>query len=155
MSKLAVFAGGAAALMAVAFAAPTAQASEPAPVKPRSVTAAAADGKLHAWEHQYRGGKTCSWSGSNRNWDYPGNGCPAMRNIATSVENRGYDIAYGDVNLYWGIDQGGAYACLGNGDAWMDLSLGIERFDHGLPWWSGMGESLHDNISSHQWTDSC
>ncbi|MGC5038597.1 MULTISPECIES: hypothetical protein [unclassified Streptomyces] len=154
MSKLASLAG-AAALMAVAFTAPTAHAAEPAPAETRTVSAAAADGKLHAWMDPYRGGGHCAWSGAIRNWDYPGPGCPAMRNLASSVENRGYAGGYDDVNLYYGEDQSAAYACLGNGDMWLDLSLGREVFSHGWSWWDGYGESVDNNIASHSWTDSC
>ncbi|MGW0337916.1 hypothetical protein ACWD0J_40075 [Streptomyces sp. NPDC003011] len=154
MSKL-ISLAGAAALMAVAFSAPMAQASEPTPAESRTVSAAAADGKLHAWMDPYRGGGHCAWSGANRNWDYPGSGCPAMRNLASSVENRGYAGGYDDVNLYYGEDQSAAYACLGNGDMWLDLSLGREVFSHGWSWWDGYGESVDNNIASHNWTDSC
>ncbi|MFD8232907.1 hypothetical protein ACFV20_13620 [Streptomyces sp. NPDC059696] len=154
MGKLASLAG-AAALVAVALTAPTAQAAEPKPADQRSVTAAAPDGKLHAWEHPYREGGHCAWSGASRNWDYPGPGCPHLRNLASSVENRGYAGSYDDVNLYYGEDQSAAYACLGRGDMWLDLTLGWETFSHGWPWWDGYGESVNDNISSHSWTDSC
>ena len=63
MSKLASLAG-VVALTAVALTAPTAQAAEPRPAESRALTAAAADGKLHAWTEPYRGGAHCAWSGS-------------------------------------------------------------------------------------------
>lgn len=154
MSKLASLAG-VVALTAVALSAPTAQAAEPKPAESRALTAAAADGKLHAWTEPYRGGAHCAWSGANRNWDYPGPGCQPMRNLASSVENRGYAGGYDDVDLYYNEDQSGPYACLGNGDMWLDLTLGREVFSHGLPWWDGYGESVNNNIASHSWTDSC
>lgn len=154
MSKLASLAG-VVALMAVAFAIPTAQASEPAPRESRTLAAAAPDGKLHVWEHPYREGGHCAWSGANRNWDYPGPGCPPLRNLVSSVENRGYAGDYDDVNLYYNEDQSGVYACLGNGDMWLDLTLGREVFSHGWSWWEGYGKSVNDNIASHEWTDSC
>ncbi|NEA63966.1 hypothetical protein [Streptomyces sp. SID12488] len=75
-----------------------------------------------------------------------------MKNRATSLENTGYSGSYDDVNLYWGIDQGGSYACLGQGDHWLDLSIHAEHFDH---WGTGNGQPLYNNIASHSWTDSC
>lgn len=70
--------------------------------------------------------------------------------------NRGYAGSYDDVNLYYGEDRSAAYACLGRGDMWLDLTLGREAFSHGWPWCgTATGESANGNIASHRWTDSC
>ncbi|MET9422423.1 hypothetical protein ABZY06_17060 [Streptomyces sp. NPDC006540] len=39
---------------------------------------------------------------------------------------------------------------------WLDLSLGWEKFSH-KSWLNsgGYGESLQNNIASHQWVESC
>jgi hypothetical protein len=158
MKKMRLFAAAAATTLAVSLPVTSAQAADGRDAAPRTA-AAAADGKLHAWEHEYRGGDHCSWTGSSRHWDglketaQPG--CGGMRNRATSLENRGYE-GVDAVNLYWDIDQEGAWACLARGDMWLDLSLGWEKFSH-KSWLNsgGYGESLQDNISSHQWVESC
>jgi hypothetical protein len=160
MKKLGMFAAGVVTILAMTVPVTSAQAADGANSTARVSAAAAEDGKLHAWEHAYGGGDHCSWTGSSRHWD--GNneaaqpGCGGMRNRATSLRNSAY-AGWDAVNLYWDTDQDGAWACLGKGDEWMDLALGWETFSH-RSWpfnHGGYGESLHDNISSHQWVESC
>jgi hypothetical protein len=160
MNKMRLVAAAAATALAVSIPVTSAQAADGPATAPRTAAAASTpDGNLHAWEHEYRGGDHCYWSGSSRHWDglkeTAQEGCGGMRNRATSLENRGYE-GFDAVNLYWDIDQGGAWACLGRGDMWLDLSLGRETFSH-KSWFNhaGYGESLQDNISSHQWVESC
>ncbi|MFE6488494.1 hypothetical protein ACFVGN_36945 [Streptomyces sp. NPDC057757] len=159
MKKTRLLAAGAVAVLAMTLPIGSAQAADgKGTASSQSASAAAAeDGMLHAWVDSYRGGAECTWAGSSRNWD--GNDeaidCGGMRNRASSLENRGYE-GIDAVNLYWDIDQEGAWACLGRGDMWLDLSLGREIFSFKDFFNSGgYGQSLENNISSHNWVDHC
>jgi len=158
MKRLTVLATGAAMLFATFGPAAAAQAAGAPAAAPRAV-AAAEDGRLHAWADPNQRGAHCAWSGNSRDWDYGDDGatgnCRPMRNVASSLENRGFAGGYDDVDLYYNQDQSGVYACLGHGDAWYDLSHGDYIFNNGLPWWDGKNESVDNNISSHAWTDGC
>jgi hypothetical protein len=104
-----------------------------------------ADGYLYAWTEPYRRGGQCRWLGNAETWG----GCA---NNVGSVENRGYAAVLDDVNLYWGAFYAGAWACLGRGDMWLDLSIKREHFNHGT--W-GNGQPLYNNIASHRWVGHC
>ncbi|SDO04963.1 hypothetical protein SAMN04487981_10863 [Streptomyces sp. cf386] len=116
-----------------------AQASESTSSSTRAV--AAADGYLHVWEHQKRGGRHCQWSG-NANWA----SCN-MRNQGSSVENGGFTH---DVWLYYGPDQTGAHFCLNRG-VYLE-NIVHHYFPHNG---AGGGQSLNDNIASHKWVADC
>jgi hypothetical protein len=74
-----------------------------------------------------------------------------MRNMASSLENRGYTGSYDDVNLYYSPNQQGSRNCLRNGYYLNDLQ-GIYYLWDGK---AGQGQSMNDNIASHAWTNSC
>ncbi len=107
--------------------------------------AAQADGYVYAWTEPYRRGGQCRWVGNAETWG----GCS---NNVGSVENRGFSGTYDDVRFYWGAFYSGAWACLGRGDMWLDLSIKRERFDNGT---SGLGQPLYNNIASHRWVTRC
>ena len=73
-----------------------------------------------------------------------------MRNLASSAwndSNGGRPVA-----LYIHPDYTGAYACLGAGEVWDNLT------QHTFNWGStrgGYGETTNDNIASHRWRSSC
>ncbi|QXE38439.1 hypothetical protein KQY30_33610 [Streptomyces sp. GMY02] len=141
------------ALTALAvFTAPgTAQAAAPGPASSDSVSMAAPDGNLWAWDGINRGGVYCYWAGDDSDWNTcsgsSNNG--TMRNRASSLENRGYAGSYDDVNLYWTTGYGGARNCLPNGYYLNDLS-GIYFLWDGN---SGQGQSMNNNISGHRWAN--
>jgi hypothetical protein len=158
MKKLTLLATGAAMLFATVGPVAAAQAADGPAAAPRAA-AAAEDGRLHAWADPYQRGAHCSWEGNKRDWDYGDDGvtgnCQPMRNVASSLENRGFAGGYDDVDLYYNQDQSGVYACLGHGDAWQDLTGGDYIFNNGPWWWEGKNTSVNNNIASHSWTDGC
>ncbi|WP_053847011.1 peptidase inhibitor family I36 protein [Streptomyces sp. NRRL B-24085] len=111
-------------------------------------SAVAADGYFYAWEGANRTGNYCRWVGNDTDWTTcsPGGN---MRNQASSIENRGYPGSYANVVVYWDTGYGGANACIDNGWYYADLSQWF--FPNNGP---GQGETLNDNISSHQWTNA-
>ncbi|MDQ0946241.1 hypothetical protein QFZ24_000164 [Streptomyces phaeochromogenes] len=123
-----------------------AQASEPSPSSTRAAAAPAADGYLHAWQHenrnQYTAGRHCQWSGGSDNWA----SC-SMRNEASSLHNNGYTH---DVWLYYSPGRTGAHFCLNRG-VYLE-NIVHHYFPHNG---SGGGTSLNDNIASHAWTPNC
>jgi hypothetical protein len=130
-----------------------AQASEPGPSSRDTVATgpagATADGYFYAYEHAYQGGKYCRWVGNDGDWSScsPGGN---LRNQASSLWNNGYAGVSEDVNVYWGLNYTGAWACIANGYYYANLA----------DWYfptngSGGGENMNDNISSHKWSDSC
>ncbi|WP_439680962.1 hypothetical protein [Embleya sp. MST-111070] len=146
----------AAALISVATSVPVAQAARNGPAA--SGARAFADGRIHAWSDPNQRGDHCAWVGFSRDWDNPGSadpGCLGMKNRASSVANYGFPGGRDKVNLYYNEDQGGVYACIGQGDTWSDLSGGRYIFDHGWWWWEAKNTSIDNNIASHGWTDSC
>lgn len=116
-----------------------AQASESTSPSTRAV--AAADGNLHVWEHQKRGGRHCAWP-NNANWST----CN-MRNQGSSVENSGFTH---DVWLYYSPDQTGAHFCLNKG-VYLE-NIVHHYFPHNG---AGGGKTLNDNIASHKWVADC
>jgi hypothetical protein len=118
-----------------------AQASDSTPSSTRAV--AAADGNLHVWEHQRRGGKHCAWPDDVDNWD----SCNGMRNEASSVFNNGRTH---DVWLYYSPNQEGAHFCLNRG-VYLE-NIVHHYFPHNG---AGGGKSLNDNIASHKWVRDC
>lgn len=94
------------------------------------------------------------WSGNSTNWG-------SCANDGESFFNNGYAASYDDVNIYWGRDYSGAYACLGRGDYW--LFANEEHFDHvgskggdgARDGSTGLGESLQNNAASHRWAQQC
>ncbi|GHH04568.1 peptidase inhibitor family I36 protein [Streptomyces lanatus] len=120
----------------------TAQANPEWYVSPASQIQAA-DGNLHAWEHQKKGGKHCAWPNEVDNWD----SCNGMRNEASSVFNNGRTH---DVWLYYGPNQTGAHFCLNKG-VYLE-NIVHHYFPHNG---AGGGESLNDNIASHKWVANC
>jgi hypothetical protein len=141
----ALVASTAVAVLAILSYPAAASAAPEAPADTSAVARAAADGYLYAWTEPYRRGGQCRWLGNAESWG----GCA---NNVGSVENRGYAAILDDVNLYWGAYYSGAWACLGRGDMWLDLSIKRERFDHGT--W-GNGQPLYNNIASHRWVGHC
>lgn len=124
----------------------TAQANPEWYVSPASQQIQAADGKLHVWEHQKKGGKYCAWSGPEANWD----NCQGMRNEASSVFNNGRTH---DVWLYYGPNQTGAHFCLNKG-VYLE-NIVHHYFPHNGGSVGGDGKSLNDNIASHKWVANC
>lgn len=121
----------------------TAQANPHWYASPSTRAAAAADGKLHVWENQKKGGLHCAWSGNSSNWD----SCGGMRNEASSLHNNGRTH---DVWLYYGPDQTGAHFCLNKG-VYLE-NIVHHYFPHNG---AGGGQSLNDNIASHKWVADC
>ncbi|MET8081376.1 peptidase inhibitor family I36 protein [Streptomyces sp. NPDC005303] len=128
--------------------APTPASKSAATTATAAPSAAAADGYFYAWEGANRTGKYCRWLGDDTNWTTcsPGGN---MRNQASSIENRGYPGSYPNVMVYWDTGYGGTDACIDAGWYYADLSQWVF-----LNPGSGQGETLNDNISSHQWTNA-
>ncbi|GGN45091.1 hypothetical protein [Streptomyces fuscichromogenes] len=145
MTKRKIRASLAAAAVATALTAvavpSTAHASTAAPR-----TSAAADGYLYAWTNLNRGGSYCRWYGDDDDWSTcsPGG---YMQDQASSVENRGYAGAYGDVKLFKniGYDASAGYSCLDNGQYLNNLAN---------YYWSN-GTGMNDSITSHYWVTGC
>ena len=117
---------------------------------PNATALAPADGYFYAYADSNYGGKYCRWVGNDTDWSScsPGGN---LRNQASSLWNNGYAGSFDDVYVYWGLSYGGAYACIGNGLAYSNLSNYV--FPVGG---SGVGENMNDNISSHKWvTGGC
>ncbi|MFF8675212.1 peptidase inhibitor family I36 protein [Streptomyces sp. NPDC015242] len=109
------------------------------PASPRAV---AADGNLHAWEHEKKGGRHCAWPGNVLNWE----SCD-MRNRASSLYNNGRTH---DVLLYFKPEHVGAHYCLNRG-VYLE-NIVHHYFPHNG---EGGGTSLNDNIASHKWVADC
>jgi hypothetical protein len=110
------------------------------------------DGYVYAWENAWNdnseGGRWCRWFNGDNNWQ---DDCGNFRNIASSVQNN--SSAGNNVRFYIHPSNTGAYACLGRGDAWRDLSKGIVfSFSPGL---DGYWASANNNIASHRWVTNC
>ncbi|MFD0884514.1 hypothetical protein ACFQ08_08095 [Streptosporangium algeriense] len=124
-------------------------------VTPENLTAA--DGYFYAAEHPYGGGKYCRWFGDDTSWktcsDAGGNQVN-MENRASQMFNNGFPGGHDDVRVYWGPGYTGAWRCLATGNHWDDLPLGRETFNKGSGL-SGYGQSINDNVASHQWVSSC
>ena len=148
LASLAVPAAAQAAPGGAAPTGATATGAQASPTSAAMASTAAADGKVYAWRDPYRGGGGCAWSGRSDNWQYD---CGDMRNKASSLENRGYSDA---VNFYYHPNQGGAWACLGRGDMWLDLSIGREIFSWGANL-DGYRLKLDNAIASHRWVAGC
>ncbi|MFE0470233.1 peptidase inhibitor family I36 protein [Streptomyces sp. NPDC058947] len=102
----------------------------------------AADGNLHVWEHEKKGGRHCAWPGDIPNWDICG-----MRNRGSSLHNNGRTH---DVWLYYGPDHTGARYCLNRG-VYLENIVHHYFPNNG----TGGGTSLNDNIASHKWAADC
>ncbi|MFI6086052.1 hypothetical protein ACIBBB_34810 [Streptomyces sp. NPDC051217] len=124
-----------------------------APLKPAGPTQAAApDGYLYAWVNANRGGTMCRWYEDDANWNTcENNSSISMRNRASSLENRGYAGAYEDVDLFYSPGQEGSRNCLPNG-RYLNNLTGIYFLWDGQP---GQGQSMNDNIASHEWSNRC
>jgi hypothetical protein len=143
---------GAALLCGLVAMAPAAAQAAPAAPKPADTAAAVAsdpDGKIHVWDGINRSGTECSWIGNSADWTI---GCWEVSNDIESVENRGYAGGNDDVNLYYNDNYSGSYACIGRGDMWLDLSLGIEKFH--APG-EGQGKTVYHDVASHKWVPDC
>ena len=117
----------------------------------QAATALAADGRVNAWEHAHAGGIHCWWTGNDTSWvDCNGGN---MLNRASDLFNNGFAGGRDEVNFYWGQGYTGAWACLGVGDSWPDLSDGqIFSWGSGK---SGYRDEINDNIASHKWVVNC
>ncbi|MDP9842945.1 hypothetical protein [Streptosporangium lutulentum] len=120
---------------------------------PDSALAAAPDGYLYAWVGANKGGAWCRWFNDDTNWDTCSGAVSnmEMRNLASSLENRGYTGSYDDVNLYYSPSYGGSRNCLPNG-YYLNNLTGIYFLWDGK---AGQGQSMNDNIASHRWANSC
>jgi hypothetical protein len=110
------------------------------------------DGYVYAWEDAWNdnswGGSWCRWFNGDNNWQ---DDCGNFRNRASSVQNN--TSANNNLRFYIHPSNTGAYACLGAGDAWRDLSQGIVfSFSPGL---DGYWASANNNIASHRWVTYC
>ncbi len=148
-----------AAVAALTITATAAQAApRPAP-HTDSHRALAASGYLYVSQDAYWGGRWCWGYNADNNWDTistaenancDNNNRASMRNQASSAwndSNSGHPVA-----LYIHPDYSGAYACLGAGDSWDNLtgvwfSWGSNR--------DGYMSNANDNIASHRWRTSC
>jgi hypothetical protein len=79
-------------------------------------------------------------------------------NNLSEVDNDGYTY-YGYVNLFWGPNYTGAYACISPGDFW--VQSGHWAGSNGPPVTfsrgsgPGKGESIWNNVASIQWVSRC
>ncbi|MEU8071175.1 MULTISPECIES: hypothetical protein [unclassified Micromonospora] len=156
----AVLATVVAAAAALAFTATAAQAApRPTPHADTAQRAAAGSGYLYVSQDAGWAGRWCWWYNADNNWDTintaenancDNNNRASMRNLASSAwndSNSGRPVA-----LYIHPDYTGAYACLGAGDAWDNLT-GVW-----FTWGSnrdGYMANANDNIASHRWRSSC
>ncbi|MBQ1041103.1 MULTISPECIES: hypothetical protein [unclassified Micromonospora] len=155
----AVLATVVAAAAALAFTATAAQAAPRPTPHADTQRAAAGSGYLYVSQDAYWSGRWCWWYNADTNWDTinvaenancDNNNRASMRNLASSAwndSNSGRPVA-----LYIHPNYTGAYACLGAGDAWDDLtgawfSWGSNR--------DGYMANTNDNIASHRWRTSC
>jgi peptidase inhibitor family I36 len=126
--------------------------------------APAADGKIHAYEHPGNAffgipgtGFHCSWAGNDTNWAT----CPEghnMQNQASALWNNGHYLPNGndEVNLYYNRNYRGAWACIGLGHHWWNLTTHQYRFSWGPSGpGTGKGASVENNIASHKWVHHC
>ncbi|MFJ2749245.1 MULTISPECIES: hypothetical protein [unclassified Streptomyces] len=88
------------------------------------------------------GGNSSSWPGQ-------------VKNKVDWVRNSGVAVGRHHVNIYWGDNNSGAYACIGYGTEW-NLRNNANTFN-----WTrngdnrGVGEKVHDNAASHRWVYGC
>jgi hypothetical protein len=113
---------------------------------------------VYAFSGPNQSGFSCSWDRgvNDSNWD----SCPPfgmnMHNNAESLYNRTFPgDANNRVNFYFHTGYGGAWACLGPGDYWGDLTLHIEHFNRRGSSSAGFGQPLDRNIGSHKWVPYC
>jgi hypothetical protein len=110
------------------------------------------DGFVYAWEHAWndnsQGGRWCRWEYSDATW---GDDCGNFRNLASSLQNN--SSGGNAINFYFHTEHTGAWACLGRGDVWRDLSLGI-HFSWGYDR-DGYGRGANDEIASSKWVRYC
>ncbi|RSM54883.1 hypothetical protein DMB66_36615 [Actinoplanes sp. ATCC 53533] len=125
---------------------------------PQFRAAAAADGLLHAWEHQHAGGLHCTWEWLDNNWANCDNTAGSMKNKASDLWNNGYpDPNYDDVWLHWEVNNTEAYVCIGRGTSWPALTrtspppAGQQRITFWANTGRGAGEPIADNVASHEW----
>ncbi|MBB5113523.1 hypothetical protein AB0K27_32875 [Micromonospora echinospora] len=155
----AVLATVVAAAAALAFTATAAQAAPRPTPHADTQRAAAGSGYLYVSQDAYWSGRWCWWYNADTNWDTinvaenancDNNNRASMRNLASSAwndSNSGRPVA-----LYIHTNYTGAYACLGAGDAWDDLTGAW------FTWGSnrdGYMANTNDNIASHRWRTSC
>ncbi|AXO38034.1 hypothetical protein ACGFLT_24390 [Micromonospora chalcea] len=155
----AVLATVVAAAAALAFTATAAQAAPRPTPHADTQRAVAGSGYLYVSQDAYWSGRWCWWYNADTNWDTinvaenancDNNNRASMRNLASSAwndSNSGRPVA-----LYIHPDYTGAYACLGAGDAWDDLTGAW------FTWGSnrdGYMANTNDNIASHRWRTSC
>ncbi|MFD6717754.1 hypothetical protein ACGF5H_28265 [Micromonospora chalcea] len=155
----AVLATVVAAAAALAFTTTAAQAAPRPTPHADTQRAAAGSGYLYVSQDAYWSGRWCWWYNADTNWDTinvaenancDNNNRASMRNLASSAwndSNGGRPVA-----LYIHTNYTGAYACLGAGDAWDDLTGAW------FTWGSnrdGYMANTNDNIASHRWRTSC
>ncbi|HEY3688664.1 MAG TPA: peptidase inhibitor family I36 protein [Streptosporangiaceae bacterium] len=128
-----------------------------APAASAKPSAAAADGYVYASDLPRMDGEYCAWSGSDPDWadckDRDGR-LHTMLNRAGSLSNRGYAATNDDVNFYWGKGYTGSWACLGQGDSWLNLPAEGHTFTWGVGR-RGYRDKINNNIASHKWVSYC
>ncbi|MGW2158424.1 hypothetical protein [Nonomuraea sp. NPDC001699] len=125
-------------------------------VTPQNLTAF--DGYFYAAEHPNGVGKYCRWAGDDNNWDDCKSGDGSTVNMldqASQMFNNGIPGGADDVKVFYSRLYRGAWRCLANGNHWDNLSLGYQTFNGGGSSAAGYGQSLNDNVASHNWVTSC
>lgn len=105
------------------------------------------DGYIHAIDGA---NGDCQWLGNAPTWG-------RCTNAVEEVVNGGDPCNGCDrVNLYWGSDYTGAWACINPQVAWLDAGTthATFTFDHGSGA-LGYGEAIWNNIASSKWVGSC
>jgi hypothetical protein len=92
---------------------------------------------------------TYQWVGNAASW----NGC--VTNLEDWVGNAGNAGSFSAVDIFYGSNNSGAYACLPRGYSW-NLRDNQEWFTwvaHGDS--AGHNQVVHDNAASHRWVNAC
>ncbi|GAA2364185.1 hypothetical protein Cme02nite_33460 [Catellatospora methionotrophica] len=136
------------AMVAALLASPVAAQATGTPVCPSSD----GTGCLYAWTWYNNEGYQCSWFNSDGNW---GDDCPeglsgGFRNQASSLENQSSHGNY--ARLYFHPSYTGAWACVGPGEYWNDLS--VKRFNRGSGR-DGYNYVIDNEIAGFKWSTSC
>lgn len=89
---------------------------------------------------------------SQGNWAVLG----SCENLSITYVNAGYVCSGCDhINIYWGRNYSGAWACESRLDEWDKGSGGVfVHFDHGAGK-SGYGQTVFNNAASIKWVGSC
>jgi hypothetical protein len=157
---------GAAAAAIVFTVAPVASASA-APAAAKAATNTAPTAPKPSWDDDCNYGSFCVYSSTNRNHlclSAAGNLADwgSCANDGESYWNNGSIALYDVVDIYWGRQYSGAFACIGQGDYWALAyknhydHVGEKGGDGGKNGGrSGLGESLANDGASHKWNTSC